>query len=75
VINETLYRQIRDEELALIRERIGEEEWNRGYVSRAAELFDRLTLSEQLEDFLTVPAYEEVLADEFGELFERSVNS
>src|SRR5437868_8759984 len=48
-----LYKKIRDEE----RQSIGE----RPLIGRAVALFDRLTLSDQLEDFLTIPAYEELL--------------
>ena len=48
-----LYRQIRDEELASIGER--------PHLARAAALFDRLTLSDELADFLTIPAYDELL--------------
>jgi malate synthase len=48
-----LYKQIRDEELASIGER--------PHLARAAALFDRLTLSDELADFLTIPAYDELL--------------
>src|SRR3954454_15440914 len=48
-----LYEQIRDEELAAIGER--------PHLGRAAALFDRLTLSDELADFLTIPAYDELL--------------
>jgi malate synthase len=48
-----LYQQIRDEELASIGER--------PHLARAAALFDRLTLSGELADFLTIPAYDELL--------------
>ena len=53
-----LYKKIRDEE----RQSIGE----RPLIGRAVALFDRLTLSDQLEDFLTIPAYEELLGLEQG---------
>jgi len=47
------YERIRDEEL----QKIGP----RPHIARAAELFDELTLSDELADFLTIPAYEEIL--------------
>jgi malate synthase len=47
------YRRILDEELQSIGERPN--------VKRAAALFDRLTSSDELEDFLTIPAYDELL--------------
>ena len=53
VIDEALYRTIRDEELAAIEDR--------PHVGTAARLFDELILSDTLADFLTIPAYEELL--------------
>jgi malate synthase len=47
VLTPDLYRTIRDEEAPPD--------------SRAASLFDQLILSDTLEDFLTIPAYEELL--------------
>ncbi len=52
-VDETLYRKIRDEELAAIGPRT--------HVERAARIFDELILSDTLADFLTIPAYEELL--------------
>ena len=52
-ITAELYQTIRDEEL----QRIGD----RPNLRRAAALFDRLTLSDELADFLTLPAYDELL--------------
>ncbi len=57
-ITKDLYKQFRDEEL----KRIGE----RPNLHRAAELFDRLTMASELADFLTIPAYEELLKLESG---------
>ena len=51
-----LYKTIRDEELASMGER--------PHLERAAAIFDRLTSSDELEDFLTIPAYEELLKTE-----------
>ena len=50
------YERIRGEEL----EKIGP----RPHLARAAEMFDALTLSDELTDFLTIPAYEELLKTE-----------
>ncbi len=49
VIDPSLYRQLRDEELA----RLGSD----GRYAEAAEILDRLVLAEDFEEFLTVPAY------------------
>jgi malate synthase len=48
-----LYTQLRDEELRSIGER--------PHIKRAAEIFDQLIVSDELADFLTIPAYEELV--------------
>jgi malate synthase len=59
-----LYATIRDEELAGIRRHVGEAAWLSGKYARAAEIFDRLTTAAELADFLTIPAYEQLVSDE-----------
>ena len=59
VIDATLYKRIRDEEL----QRIGDQP----HVQTAARLFDELILADELADFLTIPAYRELLANERAE--------
>ncbi len=56
VIDAALYQRIRDEELA----RIGGEL----HVQTAANIFDELILADELADFLTIPAYQELLRQE-----------
>ena len=53
VVDEALYRRIRDEELAAIGER--------PHLKEAVRIFDELVLSSELADFFTIPAYEELL--------------
>jgi malate synthase len=53
VIDAELYRRIRDEELSSI--------GTSDLVTRAAKIFDRLILAGELADFLTLPAYDELL--------------
>jgi malate synthase len=60
------YEQLRDEELSAIRERLGEARVGQGYLARAARIFDDLILAGELADFLTLPAYEELLKIEQG---------
>ncbi len=55
-VDADLYRRIRDEELASIGER--------PHLATAARIFDDLILASDLADFLTIPAYEELLKDE-----------
>ena len=54
-ITPQLYAQIRDDELKTI--------GSRPHIQRAAEIFDELTLANELADFLTIPAYEELLKE------------
>jgi malate synthase len=61
VFDADFYRRIRDEELANIR---GEGE--HPHLDVAARLFDELILSDELADFLTIPAYAELLKAEDG---------
>jgi len=53
-----LVRRILDEETAKIRERVGEETWQRGCPAETREIFDRVALSPELIEFLTLLAYE-----------------
>ena len=64
VLTVELYRSIQMEELALIRRETGEERWKAGYFEPAASIFDRLITDESFADFLTLPAYEELIAHE-----------
>ncbi len=52
-VDESLYRRIRDQELQAI--------GKRPHIESASHLFDELILSDTLADFLTIPAYEELL--------------
>ena len=53
-----LYHELRDQELKSI--------GDRPHVKTAAALFDGLTASDELADFLTIPAYDELLKVEQG---------
>jgi malate synthase len=50
------YEQLRDEEL----QKIG----SRPHLDAAVKIFDELILSDELADFLTIPAYEELIEEE-----------
>jgi malate synthase len=56
-----LYREIRNDELRSIEKRMGRERWLAGRFELAAALFDRLIEAPELSDFLTIPAYDELL--------------
>jgi malate synthase len=61
-----LYEAIRDEELASVRKRIGEGAWAAGRFALAAKLFDEMVSAPELPDFLTLPAYDALIALETG---------
>ena len=52
-----LVRELLDEETTRIRAGVGEETWQRGRPAETRELFDRVALSAELIEFLTIPAY------------------
>ena len=51
-------RQILDEEMAKIREDVGEDTWQKGRPDETKEIFVRVSLGDEFPDFLTLPAYE-----------------
>ena len=59
LVDADLYRRIRDEELASMRDRLDPS--RRDTLARAARIFDELILADELADFLTVPAYAELM--------------
>jgi malate synthase len=55
-----LYEQIRDEEMAKIKEEVGEAQYASGHYEEAAKLLDRITAEKRCMDFLTLVAYEAI---------------
>ena len=55
-----LVRQVQQEELDAIRAEVGDEAFAAGHFEAAAEHFRRLIESDQLAEFLTLPAYEDL---------------
>ncbi|MET4106496.1 malate synthase A [Hymenobacter sp. UYP22] len=55
-----LYRSFVPDQLAKIKALVGEQAYEAGRYLEAARLFDRLVMSEQFVEFLTVPAYEQL---------------
>jgi malate synthase len=51
-------RQVLDEEMAKIREEVGEETWQKGRPDETKEIFERVSLGDEFPDFLTLPAYD-----------------
>jgi malate synthase len=57
-VTAALVREVLDEETAKIREQVGQEVWAAGRPEDTRELFERLTLSTELAEFLTLEAYD-----------------
>jgi malate synthase len=55
-----LYRSLVPGQLEKIKAQVGEEAYSNGHYLEAARLFDRLVMSEEFVEFLTVPAYEQL---------------
>ena len=47
-----------------MREMLGEQQYASGKYEEAAKMFEQLTLDDDFADFLTLPAYEYVIAHE-----------
>ena len=56
-----LYGQVFDEEVGAVRARLAEEGVGAGRYELAAQLFDRMIRSDELPEFLTLSAYEELI--------------
>jgi len=56
-VDEALFRELMNEEMAKIREELGAA-YKSGRYEEAARLFDKITTSQELVEFLTLPAYE-----------------
>jgi malate synthase len=51
-------REVLDEEMARIREEVGDEVWQKGRPDETREVFERVALGDDFPEFLTLPAYE-----------------
>jgi malate synthase len=59
-VTEDLVREIADDELAKVRERLGEELWAKGRFAEARAVFEEVALSESFPAFLTLVAQRDV---------------
>ena len=50
--------QVLDEETERIRKEVGEKTWHAGRPGETREVFERVALSPELIQFLTIPAYD-----------------
>jgi malate synthase len=58
VVTRELVRQILGEEMARIRASVGDDVWGQGRPKDSQEVFERVALSDDLPDFLTLVAYD-----------------
>jgi malate synthase len=58
VVTRELVRELLDEETEKIRRRVGEQTWAAGRPRETRRLFEQVALSQELIEFLTLPAYE-----------------
>jgi malate synthase len=58
VVDRDLVRRIEDDELAKLRQDYGDELYGRGRFEEARQVFERVALSDDFVEFLTLPAYD-----------------
>jgi malate synthase len=60
VVDDDLAREIADEELAKIRERLGDELWGKGRFAEARTVFEQVALAKDFPSFLTLAALKHI---------------
>ena len=63
-VTKELFRELVPQELQHVRELLGEQQYAAGKYAEGAKMFEELTLREDFVDFLTLPAYDYVIAHE-----------
>jgi malate synthase len=63
-VSKELFRELVPQELAKVREMLGEKGFAAGKYAEGAKMFEELTLAEEFVEFLTLPAYDYVTAHE-----------
>jgi malate synthase len=63
-VSRELFQTLVPQELARVKEILGERQYAAGKYEEGARMFEELTLAEDFADFLTLPAYEYVIAHE-----------
>ncbi|MCG3721126.1 malate synthase A [Vibrio cincinnatiensis] len=58
VVTKDLFRTYLAQEIEVVKAEVGEETFNHGRFTEAAELMERLTTSDELTNFLTIPGYD-----------------
>jgi malate synthase len=63
-VSKSLFSEFLPQELAKVRELLGDRSYAGGKYDEAARMFERLTLAEDFVEFLTLPAYDYVVSHE-----------
>jgi len=63
-VSKELFSQLVPQELAKVREMLGEKGYATGKYEEGARMFEELTLAEDFVEFLTLPAYDYITAHE-----------
>jgi malate synthase len=63
-VTRELFQALLPQELAKVRQHLGEQQYNAGQYEEAARMFERLTLDDKFADFLTLPAYDYLISHE-----------
>lgn len=58
LVTKDLFRTFLSEEAEVVKKEIGEARWDAGRFDEAMAIFDNITTSDELADFLTLPGYE-----------------
>ena len=59
-----LFDEVLEDEMTKLREALGEERWTNGHFEEAIKLFSGMTKAKECEEFLTLPAYQQILQQE-----------
>src|SRR5438093_886164 len=63
-VTRELFQALLPEELSKVRQLLGEQQYGAGQYEEAARMFGELTLDDKFADFLTLPAYDYLVAHE-----------
>src|SRR2546430_1086429 len=63
-VTKELFRELVPQELSKVREMLGEKGYAAGKYEEGAKMFEQLTLADEFVEFLTLPAYEYIIAHE-----------
>ncbi len=58
IVTKALFRQYLAQEIEVVKSELGQERFNSGRFDEAVELMDKLTTSDELTNFLTIPGYD-----------------